>query len=96
MNSSTELTVRRLVSVLVFEDEAHVDPLAGALFGGGLPVAEVQAALKLGLPPKLFPFESSGGTTTAIRDVAFIPTCGVSLENLDNYLASDVVAKVWQ
>ena len=41
MEVLSDLSAARLVPVVVLDDAAHADPLAGALVAGGLPVAEV-------------------------------------------------------
>lgn len=62
---------------------------------------EVQTARDLGLTAlKFFPAEASGGSAAVkalsapFGDVTFIPTGGVSLANLGEYLASPAVAAV--
>ncbi|WP_432548942.1 bifunctional 4-hydroxy-2-oxoglutarate aldolase/2-dehydro-3-deoxy-phosphogluconate aldolase [Kineococcus auxinigenes] len=41
MDVLTALAAHRVVPVVVLDDAAHADPLAGALVAGGLPVAEI-------------------------------------------------------
>src|SRR5690625_7193091 len=41
MSVLSDLSAARLVPVVVLDDAAHADSLAGALVDGGLPVAEV-------------------------------------------------------
>ena len=68
---------------------------------GAVTATEVQAALELGLSTvKFFPAGTSGGAAaiTALSapfaGVRFIPTGGVGLQNLSNYLAIPAVAAV--
>ncbi|MDN4489605.1 bifunctional 4-hydroxy-2-oxoglutarate aldolase/2-dehydro-3-deoxy-phosphogluconate aldolase [Demequina sp. SYSU T00068] len=68
---------------------------------GAITATEIQAALELGVTTvKFFPAGTSGGPkaiaglSAAFVDVSFVPTGGVSLDNLGDYLALPSVAAV--
>jgi 2-dehydro-3-deoxyphosphogluconate aldolase/(4S)-4-hydroxy-2-oxoglutarate aldolase len=71
------------------------------VFPGTVTATEIQAALELGLSIlKFFPAEASGGVATIkalsapFPQVKFIPTGGVGLANLSDYLELPAVAAV--
>lgn len=68
---------------------------------GAVTATEVQAALELGLETvKFFPAESAGGAVAIaalagpFAGVSFIPTGGISVANIDSYLALPAVIAV--
>ncbi len=76
--------------------ERDVLPIPGAVTA-----TEVQAALELGLETvKFFPAESAGGAVAIaalagpFAGVSFIPTGGISVANIDSYLALPAVIAV--
>lgn len=68
---------------------------------GCVTASEIEAGLELGLNTfKFFPSEALGGMTNINQlcgpysNVQFIPTAGITLSNMENYLASDKIAAV--
>lgn len=74
----------------------------------GLPIVpgcstatEIEAGMELGLSTfKFFPSENLGGLATIrqlcgpYRDISFVPTSGISLQNISDYLSYDRIAAV--
>lgn len=68
---------------------------------GCVTASEIEAGLELGLNTfKFFPSEALGGMTNIKQlcgpysNVQFIPTAGITLSNMENYLSSDKIAAV--
>jgi 2-dehydro-3-deoxyphosphogluconate aldolase/(4S)-4-hydroxy-2-oxoglutarate aldolase len=79
----------------------HCQALGVPVFPGVATATEIQMALEVGVTTvKFFPAEQLGGVgmvralAAPLRDVRFIPTGGVSAENLAGYLAEPAVLAV--
>ncbi|MCL2464639.1 MAG: bifunctional 4-hydroxy-2-oxoglutarate aldolase/2-dehydro-3-deoxy-phosphogluconate aldolase [Micrococcales bacterium] len=80
---------------------ARANELGVAALPGAVTATEIQAALEMGITTvKFFPASTSGGPAAIkalaapFRDVSFVPTGGVSLTNLADYLTIPAVAAV--